>query len=256
MSRNIRKMMAWAINLAAAALIIYGALRANYHADVLSGEYARLKQALSAGDVIRLHVIADSDEPEAQRLKLIIRDTLLERYADKLSSLDAAAALEYIPSILPEIERLASDTALANSFSGRVEASFGKDSFPYREYAGMPVPAGTYDSLIVRIGSAQGRNWWCVMYPPLCMLTPDTLDAAQAAVPALVVDKAAEAPAASVRLPDMPPPAGRSMQYTRSHVLPSAHLTAIAARSSAPQETAQAKPLFRSVILDWLRELF
>ena len=258
MKGNIHKIASsvlWAIII---ATIIYGAQKADYHTNALSDELAKLNQAISAGDMIRLHIIPDSDEPEAQQLKLAVRDAVLTVYADRLSALNADEVRSLLPTLLPDIEKTAESIAHDNGYDGTVTASFGKCQFPYREYAGLPVPAGEYDSLIIRIGSAQGRNWWCVMYPPLCLLTPDTLDAAQAVThqagmdqsnPTILNRKAAH-------IPLLPPPKEVNILFIKEHTLVSCCVVRSSSESETPYVNIALPPLFHSVILDWVRSLF
>jgi len=146
-----------------------------------------------------------------------------------------------IPSMLFEMESVATETARSAGFDGSVNVSFDSEYFPIRNYAGMAIPAGIYDSITVRIGSAAGRNWWCVMYPPLCLMTPDTLDAVQADP-----GKKASGPPITPRL--LPSPADLSIVTVRDSLRldPGALLR-------RATDTPRNVGLFRSVFLDWLK---
>lgn len=120
------------------------------------------------GSVLRLHILADSDSERDQTLKLRVRDALLESGildgADSLAEAEAIAA-----DRLPDIERIAETVLRANGCELPVEAELADTEFDVRTYGDITMPAGTYRALRVKIGSAQGHNWWCVMYPSLCM---------------------------------------------------------------------------------------
>ena len=120
------------------------------------------------GSVLRLHILAESDSERDQTLKLRVRDALLESGildgADSLSEAEAIAA-----DRLPDIERIAETVLRANGCGLPVEAELTDTEFDVRTYGDITMPAGTYRALRVKIGSAQGHNWWCVMYPSLCV---------------------------------------------------------------------------------------
>ena len=152
----------WArIELAAAAAL--GAVLA------LELGAARADQRALAEDVIRLHVVADADESEAQRLKLCVRDRILAVVGDELAAAsDADEAERIVRGALEEIRSAAEDTLAAEGCSLPVRAEVTRDRFPQRTYGGVTLPAGEYTALRVVIGRGAGRNWWCVMFPPLC----------------------------------------------------------------------------------------
>ncbi|MCR5016483.1 MAG: stage II sporulation protein R [Ruminococcus sp.] len=120
------------------------------------------------GSVLRLHILAESDSDRDQQLKLYVRDALLESgilgEADSLSEAESIAAER-----LPDIERIAETVLRANGCELPVEAELADTEFDVRTYGDITMPAGTYRALRVKIGSAQGHNWWCVMYPSLCV---------------------------------------------------------------------------------------
>lgn len=120
------------------------------------------------GSVLRLHILAESDSERDQTLKLYVRDALLESgilgEADSLAEAEAIAA-----DRLPDIERIAETVLRANGCELPVEAELADTEFDVRTYGDITMPAGTYRALRVKIGSARGHNWWCVMYPSLCV---------------------------------------------------------------------------------------
>lgn len=122
------------------------------------------------GSVLRLHIIANSDSEEDQRLKLMVRDALLAR-SDELfeDSSDLSEAELAVRKKLPEIEQIASETLRSQGCNDSVSAEIADVLFDERIYGGITMPAGEYRALRITIGEAEGHNWWCVMYPPLCI---------------------------------------------------------------------------------------
>lgn len=121
-------------------------------------------------EVLRLHIPANSDSEEDQRIKLELRDFLLERYGAELAdSGDLAEAERRTEELLPEIE------ADCQRFLEECGAGYGARAeltemyFTTREYDNVTLPAGTYTALRITLGSGEGHNWWCVMFPPLCL---------------------------------------------------------------------------------------
>lgn len=121
--------------------------------------------------VFRLHVIANSDSDEDQALKLKVRDKLLE-YMNSLCSSTSSKedAMRIANEHIEDFSEIAEDVILENGYDYDVEISVGECDFPTKNYGDVSLPAGTYDALRVKIGSANGHNWWCVMFPPLCFV--------------------------------------------------------------------------------------
>lgn len=130
-------------------------------------------------DVVRLHIVANSDADDDQRVKLLVRDAILEQlgplFETPRSQLEAK---QLAASELMQVERIAREVLKVNGVSMPVNASVRRMYFPTREYDGFTLPAGQYDAVRVSIGSGSGHNWWCVMYPPLCI--PAASDSQQA----------------------------------------------------------------------------
>ena len=121
-------------------------------------------------DTLRLHILAASDSEEDQALKLAVRDGILAEYSAELSEVgdleDARAAIEArLPDIIATAERIVAEAG----YDYRVTASLGEEWYDTRDYGELSLPRGVYTSLIIQIGEGQGRNWWCVMYPPMCL---------------------------------------------------------------------------------------
>ena len=121
-------------------------------------------------DVLRLHILANSDSEEDQALKLLVRDAVLERATALLEQTESRAEAEaLLRESLPELETIAEETVRANGYSYAVTAELEDTSFPTKEYDGFSLPAGEYLALRILIGEGAGQNWWCVVFPPLCL---------------------------------------------------------------------------------------
>ena len=127
-------------------------------------------QADLAGKLIRLHVVANSDSEADQAVKLLVRDAVLERAEAQLADCAAMAEAEArLAELLPELEAAAAALVAAEGYAYPVRATLGWEEYPTRTYDGFALPAGRYLSLRVTIGEGAGQNWWCVVFPPLCM---------------------------------------------------------------------------------------
>lgn len=133
--------------------------------------YSEALQEDVAQNVLRLHVLANSDSREDQALKLSVRDRLLEE--SRALFIDCTTPKESRTVFLKEKERLekaAKDEIQKNGYTYPVTLSLEKTYFPTRYYENIALPAGEYDAVRVEIGKAAGQNWWCVMFPPLCFV--------------------------------------------------------------------------------------
>ena len=136
---------------------------------LLTGGLALRRQEQLAERVVRLHVLANSDSREDQALKLKVRDRVLEAATEILAETpDRTAAEARLRGSLLELERVAGEELRANGCTYPVTAELRDTEFPTREYEGFTLPAGEYLALRILIGEAAGRNWWCVVFPPLC----------------------------------------------------------------------------------------
>ena len=121
-------------------------------------------------DTVRLHILANSDSDEDQALKIRIRDAILTEFSDKLSDIESTdEARLTLMALLPEIEEFARKKIEEEGYSYGVSATLGEEWYETREYEDFTLPAGYYSSLRIIIGNGDGKNWWCVMYPPLCL---------------------------------------------------------------------------------------
>ena len=121
-------------------------------------------------DTIRLHILANSDSELDQDLKLAIRDEVLKKYGQMLSAYNSVSeAKENISSLLTAIECDVESWIKDMGYEYGAKATLSEEWYDRREYDGFTLPAGYYSSLRIIIGEGDGKNWWCVMYPPLCM---------------------------------------------------------------------------------------
>ncbi len=133
--------------------------------------YSEALQANVAQNVLRLHVLANSDSQEDQALKLVVRDRLLKESSALF--INCTTPDESRSVFLKEKERLtkaAADEIESRGYAYPVTLSLEKTYFPTRYYDNIALPAGEYDAVRVEIGKAEGQNWWCVMFPPLCFV--------------------------------------------------------------------------------------
>lgn len=135
-----------------------------------AGVWLEASHAALAGDVLRLHVLANSDSADDQALKLAVRDRVLEEAGSRLAGISSREEAERV--LAASLEPLARAGAAAVAEAGYaypVTVCLEDTWFPTKEYDGFSLPAGEYRALRVLIGEGEGRNWWCVVFPPLCL---------------------------------------------------------------------------------------
>ncbi len=121
-------------------------------------------------ELIRLHVVANSDSEEDQNIKLQVRDAVTASLQRELENVaDVEAAKNYLQENLPKIREIANDTLKAVGFDGEAVVTLCKEAFDTRYYDTFQLPAGVYESLRIVIGKGEGHNWWCVVFPSLCI---------------------------------------------------------------------------------------
>ena len=124
-----------------------------------------------ADNIIRLHVIANSDTDTDQSLKLKVRDGIIEQLQDTIAGTSSAAGAEkLLASQEDNIKNSALDIISGNGYNYPVNVSLEERYFPVKSYGVLIFPAGNYKALCVEIGEAKGRNWWCVLFPSLCFV--------------------------------------------------------------------------------------
>ena len=150
------------------------------------GVFFRKSGGQVQGEYIRIHVRADSDEPQAQAVKYLVRDALVAALTPVVAECEsygeAARTLKEKEGALTEI---AAQTLAENGYSYGASVQLKREYFPTRTYGEYTLPAGEYLALVALLGKAEGQNWWCVVYPPLCF-------AGQSGVPIRYKSKIAE----------------------------------------------------------------
>lgn len=132
----------------------------------MAGVWAQRTQKEITGQMVRLHVLAVDDSDTEQAVKLMVRDKVLEYLRPVLENTENAEdAQEIIGASLENIR----SAALTAADGREVTVSLSEEYYPTRQYDGFSLPAGKYNSLRVVLGEGKGHNWWCVVYPPLCI---------------------------------------------------------------------------------------
>lgn len=119
-------------------------------------------------NIVRLHVLANSDSVEDQELKLQVRDAILKHSRANFTKKSD------VKTKLDEYKEIAETVISEKGYDYPIEVEYGNFKFPTKEYNNIRLPAGNYDALRVKIGNAEGQNWWCVMFPPLCFVDGTT----------------------------------------------------------------------------------
>ena len=122
-------------------------------------------------EIIRFHVLANSDTEEDQNLKLKVRDKVIENMSSKFigcSNIDDARKI--MLDSMDEVNSIAKEVIEENGYSYRVKSELSRENFPDKMYGDTLFPQGNYEAFRILIGEANGQNWWCVMFPPLCFV--------------------------------------------------------------------------------------
>ncbi len=126
------------------------------------------RQETLSKNVIRLHIIANSDSEADQAVKLLVRNAVLDTFHAYTKNHSKAEAEQKIQAELRLAEQTANRVLAENGFDYFAHAEYGVYDFPTRTYGDVTLPAGSYNGLRIHLGAGSGKNWWCVMYPPLC----------------------------------------------------------------------------------------
>ena len=121
-------------------------------------------------NIVRLHVLANSDSAEDQALKLQVRDHILKQVSPLMKGVsNKEEALEKLQASLGELQQAAEEKIRQQGYSYSVRVETEQVYFPTRTYGDVTLPAGKYDALRVVIGKGEGQNWWCMLFPALCL---------------------------------------------------------------------------------------
>lgn len=125
----------------------------------------------AADGLLRVHVVANSDSPEDQALKLRIKDRIVSEIGNQVSGIDNKQnLLDYLDNNIDRIEKIAAQEVQKAQKKYRAKAEVGNFRFPTKSYGSLTLPAGEYHALRIVLGEGKGANWWCVMFPPLCFV--------------------------------------------------------------------------------------
>ncbi len=125
--------------------------------------------------LIRFHVIANSDSDEDQELKLKVRDEIIKYLKPKLENSNSIAeSEEIIKKEYGELGKISKNIISENGYNYEVKVGIEYSTFPTKQYSNVILPAGEYKALKIVIGQGQGKNWWCVMFPPLCFVDEES----------------------------------------------------------------------------------
>lgn len=124
--------------------------------------------------VLRLHVRADNDSREAQEVKLLVRDAVIDSLSDYEAQMyDKASACRAVTSHSDVLEASAKTVLKENHCDYDVDIKLEKSWFPRKSYGDVSLPPGFYDAVVVTLGGGEGKNWWCVLFPKLCFTAPE-----------------------------------------------------------------------------------
>jgi stage II sporulation protein R len=156
-----------------AVLIIIGVLLAGLVVTSAwrLGAWERASKAYNHDNLIRLHIMANSNDPGDQEVKYRVRDAIVAAFRPELLRVSSRAEAEaLLAADQAKIARLAEQVVAANGRSYPARVEIGNFDFPTRAYGDLVLPAGNYRAVRVILGQGAGANWWCVLYPPLCFV--------------------------------------------------------------------------------------
>ena len=131
---------------------------------------ANAVQEKLSGEVFRFHVLANSDSKEDQELKMKVKEAVVDYMCENLSDAgNAAEAKAWAIRHKEELIRTAREVLQKEGCNDQITAEVVRCEFPDKTYGDITFPAGWYDALRIKIGKAQGHNWWCVIFPPMCL---------------------------------------------------------------------------------------
>ena len=144
---------------------------------VSASSYASMVSDDLSNNLLRLHIIANSDSDEDQNLKLKVRDRLIKYLNSIVSSSNTKdEVVEILKDHIHDMENISLAVIHENGFDYNVTVSLDHIDFPTKSYGNVSLPSGFYDTVDVHIGSSSGHNWWCVMFPPLCLVNDGSFE--------------------------------------------------------------------------------
>lgn len=141
----------------------------------LTNNYEKVLVSDLSKSVIRFHVLANSDNADDQLLKMKVKEAVVNYMQENMTNVkNTDEAAEFLVNNTQKITAIATKIINDNGYDYNVSAHLGNSAFPDKTYGDVTFPAGNYNSYIVKIGKAEGHNWWCVLYPPLCFVDAST----------------------------------------------------------------------------------
>lgn len=135
------------------------------------------EQVIIPKEAIRFRVIANSDSEMDQSIKLQVRDNLQKQMIKTLqNSNNIEESRRLLKNNIPLFEKNVNDTLKSLNSNQTIKINYGQNYFPKKEYKGLTYEEGNYESLVVTLGKGKGKNWWCVLFPPLCLLEAEETD--------------------------------------------------------------------------------
>ena len=125
--------------------------------------------------IFRLHIIANSNSFEDQKLKIKVRDKIVD-YLQSYSFNNKDDLINYVTTHQETINNIVQKTISENGFSYRSTIEIGNSFYPKKNYNNITLPSGNYDGLKIKIGNASGKNWWCILFPPMCLINESTCE--------------------------------------------------------------------------------
>lgn len=170
--------MEWLLGLAAGVAFFMALCFPLYCAvgEELSKEEQRLLSAYKSGEIVRLHVVGQSNTPRDQAIKLYVRDALLRAFSPELKQAiekDSSSGFAKLCGSVSDIRQICENALQDLGENGRITVEAGVLHIPSKQYGRILLPEGEYKALRITIGRGKGKNWWCVLYPQLCLALTD-----------------------------------------------------------------------------------
>lgn len=124
-------------------------------------------------NLFRLHILANSDSPEDQELKLYVRNKVIE-YLHQYTFENKSELISFLKSNQPTLQQIIDNAIKEKGYNYTSTFEIENSFYPQKQYENITLPAGNYDGLKIKIGKAEGKNWWCVLFPPMCLINNST----------------------------------------------------------------------------------
>jgi stage II sporulation protein R len=154
-----------------AAMLVFIFIAGGWSLVLADTQSQQVRTASDQGELLRFHVIANSDSPYDQEVKIKVRDAVLAYLAPKMKGLDSSGKTrEVIENNRTNIITVANQVLAMYGANYKAGMEIGQFEFPVKLYGTVVVPAGKYEAVRITLGQASGKNWWCVLFPPLCFI--------------------------------------------------------------------------------------